>query len=275
MTNPTIVAPVKMEYGWNFSISGLNMIVKSGLEKILQDVIYIFFPVNSGSGLAQPDVKMELGLPTLPRTPSPTQPKNRIWFNDFNSHWRSSCSKSQNSGEIQPSFDEIQPSLGKIQPTSTRMFCHQVNNNFITFYIWNIWILKYVFEIIKYSWFSYCLWRGNSMLMYCDLWPKSSKNSRPVYCSRLYGSEFMPPYFFADSLALGGWGHYPEYHPQYDYYPNAANVARGPYVGFDEKLGRNQPKSSSTRSYTSKNIARGRNQWKMSVLSKLRRIQAW
>ena len=34
MTNPTIVCPVKMEYGWNFSISGLNMMMKSGLEKI-------------------------------------------------------------------------------------------------------------------------------------------------------------------------------------------------------------------------------------------------
>ena len=34
MTNATIVSPVKMEYGWNFSISGLKMMVKSGLEKI-------------------------------------------------------------------------------------------------------------------------------------------------------------------------------------------------------------------------------------------------
>ena len=34
MTNPTIVSPVKMEYGWNFSISGLKMMVKSGLEKV-------------------------------------------------------------------------------------------------------------------------------------------------------------------------------------------------------------------------------------------------
>ena len=34
MTNPTIVYPVKMENGWNFSISGLKMMVKSGLEKI-------------------------------------------------------------------------------------------------------------------------------------------------------------------------------------------------------------------------------------------------
>ena len=34
MKNPTIVSPVKMEYVWNFSISGLKMMVKSGLEKI-------------------------------------------------------------------------------------------------------------------------------------------------------------------------------------------------------------------------------------------------
>ena len=34
LTNPTIVSLVKMEYGWNFSISGLKMMVKSGLEKI-------------------------------------------------------------------------------------------------------------------------------------------------------------------------------------------------------------------------------------------------
>ena len=34
MTNPTIVSPVKMEYGWNFSISGLEIMMKSGLGKI-------------------------------------------------------------------------------------------------------------------------------------------------------------------------------------------------------------------------------------------------
>ena len=35
MTNLTIVCPVKVEYGLNFSISGLKMmVVKSGLEKI-------------------------------------------------------------------------------------------------------------------------------------------------------------------------------------------------------------------------------------------------
>ena len=36
MTNPTIESPVKMEYGWNFSISGLKMMVKSGLENIFE-----------------------------------------------------------------------------------------------------------------------------------------------------------------------------------------------------------------------------------------------
>ena len=34
MTNSTLVSPVKMEYGWNFSISGLKMMMKSGLGKI-------------------------------------------------------------------------------------------------------------------------------------------------------------------------------------------------------------------------------------------------
>ena len=34
MTNPTIVNPGKMEYGQNFSISGLKMMVKSSLEKV-------------------------------------------------------------------------------------------------------------------------------------------------------------------------------------------------------------------------------------------------
>ena len=32
MTNPTIVSSVKMELGWNFSISSLEMMVKSGLD---------------------------------------------------------------------------------------------------------------------------------------------------------------------------------------------------------------------------------------------------
>ena len=34
MTNSTPVSPVKMEFGWNFSISGLKMMMKSGLGKI-------------------------------------------------------------------------------------------------------------------------------------------------------------------------------------------------------------------------------------------------
>ena len=34
MTNSTLVSPVKMEYGWNFSISGLKVMMKSGLGKI-------------------------------------------------------------------------------------------------------------------------------------------------------------------------------------------------------------------------------------------------
>ena len=33
MTNSTLVSPVKMEYEWNFSISGLKMMMKSGLGK--------------------------------------------------------------------------------------------------------------------------------------------------------------------------------------------------------------------------------------------------
>ena len=32
MTNPTIVYPVKMEHGWNFSIPGLKMMVKSEVD---------------------------------------------------------------------------------------------------------------------------------------------------------------------------------------------------------------------------------------------------
>ena len=38
MTNPTIESPVKMEYGRNFSISGLKMMVKSGLEKNILEI---------------------------------------------------------------------------------------------------------------------------------------------------------------------------------------------------------------------------------------------
>ena len=35
MTIPTIVSPVKMEYGWNFSISRLKMTLKSGFDFFL------------------------------------------------------------------------------------------------------------------------------------------------------------------------------------------------------------------------------------------------
>ena len=42
MTNPTIVSPVKMEYGWNFSIFGLKMNMKSGLGKIFLKFLHIF-----------------------------------------------------------------------------------------------------------------------------------------------------------------------------------------------------------------------------------------
>ena len=34
MTNPTVVSPVKMEYGWNFSIFGLKLMMNSGLGKM-------------------------------------------------------------------------------------------------------------------------------------------------------------------------------------------------------------------------------------------------
>ena len=40
--------PVKMEYGWNFSISGLKMMVKSGLEKIFLKLLHaqaIFYQI--------------------------------------------------------------------------------------------------------------------------------------------------------------------------------------------------------------------------------------
>ena len=49
MTNPTIVTPVKMEYGWNFSISGLKMMVKSGLEELFVKFLHalaIFYYLN-------------------------------------------------------------------------------------------------------------------------------------------------------------------------------------------------------------------------------------
>ena len=40
MTNSTLVSPVKMEYGWNFSISGLKLMMKSGLGKIFLKFLY-------------------------------------------------------------------------------------------------------------------------------------------------------------------------------------------------------------------------------------------
>ena len=50
MTNSTLVSPVKMEYGWNSSIFGLKMMMKSSLEKIflkffhaLWEIINVFF----------------------------------------------------------------------------------------------------------------------------------------------------------------------------------------------------------------------------------------
>ena len=45
MTNPTIVFLVKMEYGWNFSISGLKMMVKSG-QKIYFWNSFMFSPFS-------------------------------------------------------------------------------------------------------------------------------------------------------------------------------------------------------------------------------------
>ena len=40
MTNSTLVSPVKLEYGWNFSISGLKMMMKSGLGKIFLSFLH-------------------------------------------------------------------------------------------------------------------------------------------------------------------------------------------------------------------------------------------
>ena len=40
-TNSTLVSPVKMEYGWNFSISGLKMMMKSGLGKIFLKFLHV------------------------------------------------------------------------------------------------------------------------------------------------------------------------------------------------------------------------------------------
>ena len=41
MTNPTIVVSVKMEYGRNFSISGLEMMVKSGLGRMFLKLLHV------------------------------------------------------------------------------------------------------------------------------------------------------------------------------------------------------------------------------------------
>jgi hypothetical protein len=35
------VSPVKMEYGWNISISGLKIMVKSSLEEIFLKFLYV------------------------------------------------------------------------------------------------------------------------------------------------------------------------------------------------------------------------------------------
>ena len=40
MTNSTLVSRVKMEYGCNFSISGLKMMMKSGLGKIFLKILH-------------------------------------------------------------------------------------------------------------------------------------------------------------------------------------------------------------------------------------------
>ena len=41
MTNSPLVSPVKMEYGLNLSISGLKMMMKSGLEKIFLKFLHV------------------------------------------------------------------------------------------------------------------------------------------------------------------------------------------------------------------------------------------
>ena len=50
LTNLTIVSPVKMEYGWNFSISGLKM--KSGLKEIFLKFLHEI-PLTMKSGLEE------------------------------------------------------------------------------------------------------------------------------------------------------------------------------------------------------------------------------
>ena len=46
MTNSTLVSLVKMEYGRNFSIYGLEMMMKSGLEKFLHALSMSFLLLN-------------------------------------------------------------------------------------------------------------------------------------------------------------------------------------------------------------------------------------
>ena len=41
MTNTVIDYSVKMEYGWNLSISDLKMMVKSGLEKMFLEFLLL------------------------------------------------------------------------------------------------------------------------------------------------------------------------------------------------------------------------------------------
>ena len=49
MKNPAFVYQVKMDYGWNFSISGLKMMVQIGIEKIFLKFLHaqvIFYKIN-------------------------------------------------------------------------------------------------------------------------------------------------------------------------------------------------------------------------------------
>ena len=46
-------------------------------------------------------------------------------------------------------------------------------------------------RLVAHPIISGCLWRGNLMLMYCNIVQKSSKlNSRPIYCLRLYSTKY-------------------------------------------------------------------------------------
>ena len=46
MTNSTLLSPVKMEYGWSFSISGLKMMMKSGLGKIFLKFLHALLTMS-------------------------------------------------------------------------------------------------------------------------------------------------------------------------------------------------------------------------------------